>query len=138
MSDEEASVCKVEANVWRECLKRYDYGPERPKGECDKQRDHYYSCLKAWKSSRGEKYNYRDYDTVPQCVRQSQRFHECMMYAMFEVNKCREFMLELKRCAARYDPEIRAILSDDPSVRVPVVEEVTGVRRLWFKLIGKL
>ncbi|EPY32272.1 hypothetical protein STCU_01937 [Strigomonas culicis] len=138
---EDPAPCAVEAALWRVCLKEYDYGPDRPKGACELQRGKYYGCLKEWTNRTQEKqYSYKNFEMTSQCAHEAEKLHQCMMMNMFEVSHCQKDMTVLKRCAAAHDPEVRRSLADDPAIKdlENSVDNATGVRRLWYKAIGKL
>lgn len=132
--------CGVDASLWRECLKTFDYSPERPQGACEKQRGAYYSCIKDWKlKTTGEKYQAKDFYTHPKCKHEAETFHNCMMMRMFEVSNCKDSMVAFKACGARNDPSIAQALSDDAEVQEYLRQqrEHTGLSLWWKKAIGK-
>ncbi|EAN89605.1 hypothetical protein TcCL_NonESM05645 [Trypanosoma cruzi] len=131
--------CAVESTLWRSCLKEFDYGPDRPKGACEKQRAGYYACIKAWRERQNEVYDYNRFNLVKECAKEAEKLHQCMMVNMFEASRCQETMTQLKRCAARHDPEVRRALADDPTlIMSEEEEEPQGIKRLWYRAIGKL
>ncbi|RNF12340.1 hypothetical protein TraAM80_00351 [Trypanosoma rangeli] len=129
--------CAVEATLWRSCLKEFDYSPDHPEGACQKQRVGYYNCIKGWKERQNEAYDYSRFNLVKECAKEAERLHQCMMVNMFEASRCQEAMTHLKRCAARYDPEVRKALADDPALSA-LDDEPEGIKRLWYRAIGKL
>lgn len=138
---EDPAPCAVEATLWRECLKEFDYGPDRPKGACESQRDRYYSCIKSWTTrTQGSSYSYKKYEMTKECSHEAEKLHQCMMINMFEVSRCQQDMALLKRCAAKHDPEVRRSLQGDPAVAEleSSVDNATGLRWVWYKMIGKL
>ncbi|KEG11377.1 hypothetical protein DQ04_02681000 [Trypanosoma grayi] len=131
--------CAVEATLWRSCLKEFDYGPDRPKGACEKQRVGYYNCIKGWSQRQKDAYDYAKFNLVDACAQQAEKLHQCMMVSMFEVSSCQEPMAQLKRCAARHDPEVARTLQGDPALNTPEeANEPQGIKRLWYRAIGKL
>ncbi|PBJ74841.1 hypothetical protein BCY84_12210 [Trypanosoma cruzi cruzi] len=130
--------CAVESTLWRSCLKEFDYGPDRPKGACEKQRAGYYACIRAWRERQNEVYDYNRFNLVKECAKEAEKLHQCMMVNMFEASRCQETMTQLKRCAARHDPEVRRALADDPALIILEEEEPQGIKRLWYRAIGKL
>ena len=139
--------CQSESVMWRECLKIYDYGPEKPEKDCEKERGRYYTCIKSWRTeTTGKKADAaRDFTMHPDCAGYSQNLHNCMMINMFEMNKCTNEMTLLRMCGARFDKSIAAALEDDVKNRwvvLPKVEETpedsTGLKRVWNKVIGKI
>ncbi|KAG8343460.1 hypothetical protein ERJ75_000244200 [Trypanosoma vivax] len=131
--------CALEAALWRSCLKEFQYGPDRPKGACEKERVGYYSCIKEWSvlESPTQPYNSRKFNLVPECAREAEQLHHCMMTGMFEVGNCAEAMARLKRCGARHDTAIKHALEADPSAQL-VENDPQGLQRLWYRAIGKL
>lgn len=138
---EDPAPCAVEAKIWRECLKDFDYGPDRPKGACERQRTGYYSCIKEWTSRTQKKeYSYKNFETVKECAHETEKLHHCMMMSMFEVSRCQHEMTLLKRCSAIHDKSVRAALEGDPAIQnlEKDIDSATGLKRVWFKVIGKL
>lgn len=130
--------CAVDATLWRECLKTFDYSPERPKGACEKQRGSYYTCMKDWRQKSGTPYDAKDFHTTEKCSREAETFHTCMMSGMFDIANCRMAMLKLKACGYRNDETIRRALADDAEVVAFVEQQDAQQRRRWWdKLIGK-
>lgn len=140
-SASESAPCAVHSKLWRECLKEYDYGPDRPKGACESQREKFYGCVKGWTAhTQKTKYSYAQFELPKSCGHEAEKLHQCMMINMFEVSHCQRDMAVLKRCAARNDPEVRRYLEGDEAIAglENDVEEATGLKRLWYKAIGKL
>lgn len=152
---ESTQPCAVEAKLWRECLKEFDYSPDRPKGACEGQRVQFYSCIKGWRTrtaapadaskagtsaSSTPRAHYRDFQLAEECAFDGEQLHNCMMVNAFEVSKCQPQMTLLKRCSAKHDTEARRYLSDDPAIAEfeIQVDNATGLRRIWYKAIGKL
>jgi hypothetical protein len=128
--------CALDASLWRECLKTFDYSPDKPKEACERQRASYYTCMKDWRSKSGTSYSAKDFYTTPKCSKEAETFHSCMMSGMFEIANCRRAMLKLKACGYRNDENVRRALSDD-EVLAFVAAEDANKRRRWFdKLIG--
>lgn len=141
MSADTAPLCAVESVLWRECLKNYDYSPDKPQSACETQRGGYYACIKNWRETSEKKpYDPKDFELSPECRHEAEKLHNCMMYSMFEVSKCRKEMALLKRCAARKDPEVRQYLEGDPAIEnlESSIDDSTGWTRIWYKAIGKL
>ncbi|CAC9497827.1 hypothetical protein conserved [Leishmania donovani] len=138
---EDSAPCAVPSKLWRECLKQYDYGPDRPKGACEAHRTKFYDCVKDWTARTQHKsYSYTQFELPKSCGHEAEKLHQCMMMNMFEVSHCQRDMAVLKRCAARADPEVRKYLQDDEAIAdlENDIEEATGLKRLWYKAIGKL
>lgn len=139
--------CSLDATLWRECLKTFDYGPDKPQSACEKQRHSYYQCIKQWRSSKAEApgsaaapYKSSDFYTTPKCARQAEKLHVCMMTGMFEMANCREPMLELKACGYRNDPQVRQALADDDELlqyMSKMQQEDSTVKQWWNKVMGK-
>eukprot|EP00744_Colponema_vietnamica_P033165 GILI01054342.1.p1 GENE.GILI01054342.1~~GILI01054342.1.p1 ORF type:complete len:153 (+),score=28.57 GILI01054342.1:50-508(+) len=138
--------CKTESVMWRECLKTYDYGPEKPEKECEKERGRYYSCIRDWRTNQGLKYEAGKEFVLPTtCSGFAQNLHNCMMINMFEMQKCTSEMAKLRVCVAKFDPEVARNLEEDVKQGYVVlpssdtsIEASTGIRRIWNKIIGKL
>nr|CCC92627.1 conserved hypothetical protein [Trypanosoma congolense IL3000] len=138
LQNKDGAPCAVEATLWRSCLKDFDYGPDRPKGACDTQRLGYYACIKDWTSrQQQEKYNYTKFNLVDACVEEAEKLHQCMMTGMFEISNCKEAMAQLKRCGARHDVAVKRALEGDPALDT-AEEEPEGIKRLWYRAIGRL
>ncbi|KAG5476549.1 hypothetical protein LSCM1_04264 [Leishmania martiniquensis] len=138
---EDSAPCAIPSKLWRECLKEYDYGPDRPKGACEAQRTKFYACVKEWVArTQNKSYSYKNYELPKSCSHEAEKLHQCMMMNMFEVSHCQRDMAVLKRCAARADPEVRKYLHDDEAIvgLENDIEEAAGLKRLWYKAIGKL
>ncbi|EPY38001.1 hypothetical protein AGDE_05932 [Angomonas deanei] len=132
----ESSPCEIESTLWRECLKQFDYGPDRPKNACEGQRNKYYGCIKTWtKETQQREYSYKDYELSEECSHEADRLHQCMMINMFEVSRCQNEMTLLKRCGAKHHPEIQKALTGDVALHnlENSVDASTGWRRLWYK-----
>jgi hypothetical protein len=131
--------CSLDATLWRECLKTFDYSPDKPKGACEKQRGSYYSCMKDWRGKSGAAaYSTKDFQTTDQCRKEAETFHTCMMSGMFEIANCKQAMLRFKACGYRNDEQVRKALADDEEVLAFMAQEETKQRRRWWdKLIGK-
>lgn len=137
----EATPCAVESKLWRECLKQYDYGPDRPKGACESHRTQFYACMKTWTMETQQKpYSYTQFQLPQSCGHEAEKLHECMMMNMFEVSHCQRDMTLLKRCAAQHDPEARKYLEGDPAIAnlAKSADNATGWRYLWYRAIGKV
>lgn len=139
--------CKAESTMWRECLKIYDYGPEKPEKECEKERGRYYSCVKEWrvKETGQTAPAGKEFMIGRDCSGLAQSLHNCMMINMFETGKCQKEMLELRICTAKHDKSVAATLEEDVKngwVTLPKKnanpEDSTGITRIWYKLIGKI
>ncbi|CAG9576578.1 conserved hypothetical protein [Leishmania major strain Friedlin] len=138
---DDSAPCAVPSTLWRECLKQYDYGPDRPKGACEAHRTKFYDCVKDWTARTQHKsYSYTQFELPKSCGHEAEKLHQCMMMNMFEVGHCQRDMAVLKRCAARVDPEVRKYLQDDEAIAdlENDIDEATGLKRLWYKVIGKL
>ncbi|ORC92795.1 uncharacterized protein TM35_000021210 [Trypanosoma theileri] len=137
---QDPAPCAVEATLWRSCLKGFDYSPDRPQGACEHQRVGYYSCIKDWNIRQKGQYDYSQYNLVKECAGEAEKLHQCMMVSMFEVSGCQQAMAQLKRCAARHDPAIRKALAGDPALDsiTNLDDEPQGIKRLWYRAIGKL
>lgn len=138
---QDPAPCAIPSRLWRECLKEYDYGPDRPKGACESQRTRFYDCVKDWTArTQSKQYSYTQFELPKACGHEAEKLHQCMMMNMFEVSHCQRDMAVLKRCAARADPEVRKYLQGDDAIADldKDIEEATGLKRLWYKAIGKL
>ncbi|CUG90831.1 Hypothetical protein, putative [Bodo saltans] len=130
--------CALDASLWRECLKTFDYSPEKPQGACEKQRGSYYACMKDWRGKTGVAYSAKDFQTTDKCSKEAETFHTCMMSGMFEIANCKSAMLRLKACGYRNDESIRKALADDEEVLAYVAQQDLKQRRHWWdKIIGK-
>lgn len=141
--EEQNAPCNVESVLWRECLKTFDYSPERPKSACETQRGQYYKCIKQWKQrTTGTPYDPSTFYLNPKCSNESEKLHQCMMMSMFEVSGCQGPMLALKACGYENDPSIREALSEDADVLRAVEDRRRkgsrgGLSKLWDKMLGK-
>ena len=139
MSGTVDTPCRSETLMWRECLKGFDYGPERPDAECNRERVRYYACMKEWRTTQDPKKAAAVPDTsnnvvkgsihpstapttgaaafhatMPgDCTRFSNALHNCMMISAFEAAKCRDEMLHLRVCASKYDKSVARALEED-------------------------
>ena len=141
--EDQDAPCNVEAVLWRECLKTFDYSPERPKSACELQRGNYYKCIKQWKQrTTGAPYDPSTFFLHAKCSNESEKLHQCMMMSMFEVSGCTGPMLALKACGYEHDASIREALSEDVDVLRAVEERQKkansgGLRKVWGKILGK-
>lgn len=138
---DDLSPCAVEAKLWRECLKTFDYGPDRKQDACAAQRDGFYTCLKSWTSRTQDRpYDHRQFELSKDCARESEKLHQCMMMNMFDVSQCQREMTWLKKCAAKNDVHVQRSLADDPVLAQldSDIDNASGVRWLFYKAIGKL
>ena len=142
------SPCEVEAGTWRECLKVFEYGPDRPKSACNDQRVRYYRCINAWRAKEQgppilSPIAASGFQIPPKCAGKAEKLHHCMMMSMFEAEKCVDASLQLKICVAAVDPFVRSALDDDERVAASLekwneTKEPAGLTRWWYKVIGKL
>ena len=78
------------------------------------------------------------------CIVYSNALHNCMMISLFEAAKCRDEMLNLRICASKFDKSIARALEEDVQMgRVSLTfeddpDEATGIKRMWYKFIGKV
>eukprot|EP00758_Cryptobia_borreli_P006923 Tbor_TRINITY_DN5222_c0_g3::TRINITY_DN5222_c0_g3_i1::g.16361::m.16361 len=143
------SPCRLESLMWRECLKLYNYGPEKPETACEKERVRYYACQKSWRETLPDAQPV-SFTLPPACHAQSNALHNCMMINMFEVAKCQTEMTALRVCVGSCNPEVEAALMDDiisgkcksgVIIRDKLIsdpDDATGWLRVWYKLIGKV
>ena len=136
--------CELDAKLWRECLKAFDYGPDRKKGACDTQRYRYYDCLKDWNKTSGHEYDYKKFQVHESCSPQALELHECMKVSTFDVERCQPQLLKLKTCSARHDPYVRSALAENEEVALVLQKEpaavIGGKSRLgqaWNFVTGK-
>jgi hypothetical protein len=127
--------------MWRECLKNFDYGPERPEAECNRERVRYYACTREWRTKQEPQANPSAAGTAApspvkgslhpstaptggsnlafnatmpgDCTTYSNALHNCMMIGAFEAAKCRDEMLLLRVCASKFDKSIARALEED-------------------------
>lgn len=104
----EAEPCRNEAFIWRECLKRDDYNPDRQLNRCDRKRELYYSCMTAWRSTQPEVAHSSGFDS--RCAIFNDRLHACMKLNLFQVALCKQEMRELQDCTAKFDSSVRQAL----------------------------
>jgi len=98
-----SSPCASEASTWRECLKGFDYSPDRQVGACGPSRDEYYSCIRLFRISQGVNPDVETAYKLPkECVKPSEELHECMMTNAHMVAKCRSKMDTLTKCHQKF------------------------------------
>jgi hypothetical protein len=140
---EQKAPCGVEAMVWRECLKGFDYGPDRKKGACDTQRFKYYDCIKRWNDVEGHPYDPKKFQVPDACSPQALELHDCMKISMFDISRCQPQALRLKTCSARHDPLVMAALVENEEVQEMLKQEkekakaLSTLDRLWSIIVGK-
>ncbi len=141
----DAPPCAAEAKLWRECLKKFDYGPDRKKGACDTDRFRYYDCIKDWSNKGGHPYDPKKFQVADACAAEALELHDCMKITMFDVERCLPQTLKLKVCSAKQDPMIMASLRENEEVQEALRnEKVLGLKaaktkleRMWDVITGK-
>lgn len=135
--------CGSEAMVWRECLKGFDYGPDRKKGACDTQRFKYYDCIKRWNEVEGHPYDPKRFQVPDACSAEALDLHDCMKICMFDISRCQQQSLRLKVCSARHDPLVKNALTENEEVQELLTQQdsapkaLSAVQRIWSVIIGK-
>lgn len=112
----ERPPCEKEAFVWRECMKEFDYMPDKNISKCDDPRKTYYACINDWrrqsvadKSVPAAPATF----TIPRdCVGVSEKLRQCMEIYMFNTEHCTSEMTNLQRCVAKFDPYVAAVVAD--------------------------
>ena len=130
----EPSPCSMEGEIWRACLKKFDYTPERGReSACDDKRAAFYACINATRDvppappagvvHRGTPSVENKFTGHPECGLISEKFQACMAEHAYDLSCCPQQMLVLRRCAAKYDPVARMALDEDIKAgRVPADE----------------
>lgn len=142
MSDR--SPCSVEAEAWRECLKGYDYMPDSGREtQCDAGRKLYYQCLGNFRSQTSTPPDHISlpFKLRPECGLEGEKFYSCMSQHAFDYFCCKDQMCVLRKCVARYDPEVAALLAEDEQSKASL-EDAKGQppRKLgtfWGYLTGQ-
>ena len=99
MSDKESGPCASQASQWRSCLKKADYTPDREMGDCDNDRQEFYSCVRNYRESNGLTPETKDASTIPKaCQAANTEFHTCMKINSFNVDMCQKDMEKLRQC----------------------------------------
>ena len=135
--------CELDAKLWRECLKEFSYGPDRPKGACDTERFRYYDCIKAWSKEQGATYDQKHFQVHDACAAEALSLHDCMKVSMFDIDRCLPQSLKLKVCSAKHDPLVRSALHENEEVMTALAKEQRSLRpssrleQLWGLVQGK-
>jgi hypothetical protein len=130
---ETSAPCKDEAFVWRMCLKRDDYSPDRDTQRCEPKRQLYYNCLNEWRSKQHDAgATSQDFSFPQQCQGYATKLHGCMKLNMFQVEQCQDEMRALQDCAAQHDPRVRQARQYE----LGISPAETPSSSLWSKWFG--
>jgi hypothetical protein len=116
--------CETEAFIWRECMKEFDYMPDKGVKRCDDPRIAYFACMNTWRQSDAAKadaaklqaHSNTAFGMPRDCVGFSEKLRQCMEMNMFNTEHCKLEMHELQHCVAKYDPYVAAVVADDEQV----------------------
>lgn len=105
--------CVPERELWRNCMKRNDYQPDRDLRSCNETRADYYTCINAWRAANPPPKDRAPVGTVhPLCTGLSDRLRTCMEIYMFETHRCQNEMARLRECVATVDKEVSSVKAD--------------------------